>query len=403
MKINTFKIPSFSLSLLNGLRKRSLLLGLSGLSLLNSCTKKQKDEEQIVPSTVVAHVEEIHLCTEKDLSKDSVRNLRVEAALYSSSKWTPGQTIRIKFLNGDDFLKQKVIDYARVWYAFANLTFQYVGPNEAADIKIAFQWNGDGGSWSTLGKQCQSISQTSPSMNFGWFNSSTSDTEFRRTILHEFGHALGLIHEHQSPVANIPWNKPAVYAYYAAAPNYWTAATVDANIFAKYSTTQTNYTNYDRSSIMQYAVPSSLTTDGSSIGLNTYLSYTDIAFIKQQYQYNNPVEADKLYAGQSLYQNQFIKSPDGRFKLKMQTDGNLVLYKNETIPLWNSHTQGNPGITHLDLQGDGNLVLYNDTYVPYWNSVTQYYPKSVLVLQNDGNLVLYYNNVPVWNTHTQGS
>ncbi len=53
-------------------------------------------------------------------------------------------------------------------------------------------------------------------MNFGWFDDSTPDNEFSRTVIHEFGHALGCVHEHSSPAATIPWNRDAVYAYYLA-------------------------------------------------------------------------------------------------------------------------------------------------------------------------------------------
>jgi len=58
-------------------------------------------------------------------------------------------------------------------------------------------------------------------MNFGWFDDNTSDSEFSRTVIHEFGHALGMIHEHQHPLAAIPWDKDKVYTYYAGYPNYW--------------------------------------------------------------------------------------------------------------------------------------------------------------------------------------
>jgi hypothetical protein len=38
-------------------------------------------------------------------------------------------------------------------------------------------------------------------MNLGWLDAGFADatTKERGTILHEFGHALGLLHEHQSP------------------------------------------------------------------------------------------------------------------------------------------------------------------------------------------------------------
>jgi hypothetical protein len=44
----------------------------------------------------------------------------------------------------------------------------------------------------------QVIDQNIPTTNFGWFNSSTDLREIRRTTLHEFGHVLGCIHEHQA-------------------------------------------------------------------------------------------------------------------------------------------------------------------------------------------------------------
>ena len=51
---------------------------------------------------------------------------------------------------------------------------------------------------------------------------------------HEFGHALGMIHEHQNPAAQgeIPWDKPKVYAYYAQ--QGWSKDDVDTNIFEVY-------------------------------------------------------------------------------------------------------------------------------------------------------------------------
>lgn len=119
-------------------------------------------------------------------------------------------------------------------------------------------------------------------MNFGWFNSSTSDQEFSRVAIHEFGHALGMIHEHQHPLASIPWDVNAVYQYYADTQG-WSKAQVDNNIFAKYSTSQTNYSTYDQASIMHYPVEEELTIGNFSVGWNTVLSSTDKSFIASVY------------------------------------------------------------------------------------------------------------------------
>ncbi|WP_437321271.1 matrixin family metalloprotease [Sorangium sp. So ce385] len=36
-------------------------------------------------------------------------------------------------------------------------------------------------------------------MNFGWLTLESTQADVESVVLHEFGHALGLIHEHQHP------------------------------------------------------------------------------------------------------------------------------------------------------------------------------------------------------------
>ncbi len=227
--------------------------------------------------------EDIHVCTfdfhNQDLL-DPDNSLR--AALVKSNKWVNGSTIRVKFLNGDSFLQEKVKKYVREWSGYVNLKFEFVSASANADIKVAFKWNGDTGSWSYIGNYCQTIPQNAPSMNFGWFDVNTPEAEFSRTILHEFGHALGLIHEHQHPLNGILWNKEYIYNYYELTQG-WDRSKVDTNMFRKYTTTQTNYSSYDTYSIMHYYFPPEFTTNGFSAPLNNYLSHTDKTFIKQQY------------------------------------------------------------------------------------------------------------------------
>lgn len=92
---------------------------------------------------------------------------------------------------------------------------------------------------------------------------------------------------------------------------------------------------------------------------------------------------------------------DRTLKLVLQSDGNLVLYRNST-PLWATGTDGRFG-EYLAVQGDGNLVLYDVNWQPIWWTGTSGFGALFLTLQGDGNLVLYdFKGTPYWHTNTHG-
>ncbi len=103
---------------------------------------------------------------------------------------------------------------------------------------------------------------------------------------------------------------------------------------------------------------------------------------------------DKLGMGEELKRGDYLKSANGRYRLILQRDGNLVLYGPRNQPLWSTNTQGNP-VEKCIMQTDGNLVLYLPNGQPIWNSNTQRYPGSFLWLQDGGILVIYS---PVWSS-----
>src|SRR3990167_567400 len=75
------------------------------------------------------------------------------------------------------------------------------------------------------------------------------------TILHEFGHALGLEHTHQLPSAFfIPWNKEFIYEYYKKPPNNWDRKKVDRNIFKCLPPEQVFAGAFDPNSVMCYNI-----------------------------------------------------------------------------------------------------------------------------------------------------
>lgn len=107
-----------------------------------------------------------------------------------------------------------------------------------------------------------------------------------------------------------------------------------------------------------------------------------------------------LAPGEGLGFGQTLTSCDGRFRLAMQGDGNLVLYMGGTA-LWHTFTNGRGGDS-LQMQGDGNLVLYTASGYPLWSSGTAGRNGAFLALQDDGNLVVYQGGAAIWHTHTSG-
>lgn len=205
--------------------------------------------------------------------------------LAVTSKWANGKTLRVHFLGGDPIVQEKVKVYARQWEPHANIEFDFVD-DPAAEIRVGFVM--DGTSWSAVGTDALDADyfpSGSRTMNYGWLTPDSDEEEFSRVIVHEFGHALGCIHEHQNPAGNIPWNKDAVYRYYEK--RGWDKARVDQNLFRKYDLDQSQFTEFDTESIMLYPIPKELTDGRMEVGWNRYLSKTDKDFIGEMYPKNN--------------------------------------------------------------------------------------------------------------------
>jgi len=252
-------------------------------------------EGDAVPSVLVSSGDAVKLCRDLDasgpalparvepqrppriLSDGSVVGVSTQPLVGVTAKmWDVGATLRVRLMGGTPFVRGKVRQFATEWTRHANIHFDFVdGP---AQIKVAFD---PGGSWSAVGRDALWIPFDFATMNFGWFDDSTDDEEFSRTVLHEFGHALGLVHEHQSPAAGIAWDREKVYALFAK--DGWDRAKVDANVFHRYSVTQTNFSAFDPNSIMEYSIPASLTLDGRGIMGGTRLSATDVEYIRRWY------------------------------------------------------------------------------------------------------------------------
>jgi len=195
----------------------------------------------------------------------------VHAATPVGKTWQNGRTLRIAFRGGSRAARAVVLAAAAEWSRYANVKFvQSDGP---AEVRCSFD---QGGSWSFIGTDVLAIPANEPTMNIGW----QPDLP---TCLHELGHTLGLIHEHENPLANIPWNRDAVIAYYAGPPNFWPPAQTIEQVLTCDTEPLTNG-GYDRLSIMEYPIPAALVTDPrAAVGWNKSLSDGDKAFVARIY------------------------------------------------------------------------------------------------------------------------
>lgn len=108
--------------------------------------------------------------------------------------------------------------------------------------------------------------------------------------------------------------------------------------------------------------------------------------------------------------NQSLSSPEGKYVLVLQSDGNLVIYRSGTsVVMWATNVYlKNPSVNDkfaLYIQKDGNLVIYkqnasgqyktvfwaaNTSFVPGNDSYFDNVKYGFYLLQDDGNFVLYY-------------
>jgi hypothetical protein len=217
---------------------------------------------------------------------------RLQAVVGESNLLWPNtlQPIIYRFLDSEftseerQIRRQKVKTAIKEWEKYAAVKFKEQSGEEKADIKITFK---DDGSWSNVGTDCVRKGQDESSMNFGWVDGQHSQLSVkeRAVILHEFGHALGMLHEHQSPAfgGTAIRDTEAAVAYYAE-HQQWSEQMVRQQIIETYNLKSvTNFSAVDESSIMMYPLPDKVTGLGHDIPFNSDLSDMDKAYAMINY------------------------------------------------------------------------------------------------------------------------
>jgi hypothetical protein len=223
----------------------------------------------------------------------------VQSVILKSRVWNPkDQPLTVAFLGGSAELRGKIVSMISAWSAAANIRFDFgsqrayrewtrADRSYAADIRIAFD---EQGYWSFVGSDSidPNVSKANQaSMNFQGFPDGLP-ADWQGVVLHEFGHAVGFEHEHQSPAANCnaefrfdddpgyiatkdiygsfiqdsQGRRPGIYTVLGGSPNNWDRQQVDFNLKQLPNTTDLRFSAFDLHSIMMYSFQSWMFVSG---------------------------------------------------------------------------------------------------------------------------------------------
>jgi hypothetical protein len=208
------------------------------------------------------------------LSEDSSDQAR--SVYFKGKLWAPSyRLLKVCFFGGSKALRAKIADVASEWMEAnnsikldfgktKNRTCKKDGKGPEMQIRVAFT---DPGYWSYVGVESVVFrAQGESSMNLQGFADGPPDqlNDYAiGTIRHEFGHAIGLQHEHQNPKstcnADFDWEK--IYKLLGEGENGWPKEQVDFNM-RPLSGEGLVATAFNKLSVMLYAFPAQFYVNG---------------------------------------------------------------------------------------------------------------------------------------------
>jgi hypothetical protein len=257
-----------------------------------------------------------------------------EFVLAKFRRWPAGTPVRVAFLGGSDALRRDIESATRAWTNEANIVLDFGGtpggtgyrewsPTDtdySAEIRVAFFSDGQfKGQWSQIGTDSVNdllSKPNEPSLNLHGFDVDRP-TYWNFIIIHEFGRALGLVHEHQHPTEgcerDIRWEddpgyvpttdnqgrfipdaqgrKPGVYTILGGPPNHWDRDRVDTNLRNVRASNAYQFSHFDKYSVIKYPMSDTWLNSGATsecfqLGINLELSPQDKLGIRAAYPYD---------------------------------------------------------------------------------------------------------------------
>jgi hypothetical protein len=368
--------------------KKIKLLMLLGIFMLGACTNEMQDAQlpavgDDTQNVLMSKTERLY-AVKKPRSGGS--GMTPQAVAVINKLWAHQDTVKIKFLNGNQDVRDKVVEYGAEWLEYINLSFEYVGDNDPSDVKIGFEYENENPcpyvSWVTVGTDCRSIPQDEATINFvgmideygNVYDDPENEPFIRADILRAYGAMLGLGFEHRSPNSTVTFfpltslNKNRLVGHFGVGIQQ-----IIDEIITLYTTEQTKYTAYDGTSIMMLPIPRSFVNNNTTYPTdgNFELSATDKCFIAALYPKTFEIEwvCDGFgYAGGILYMDAsdnlyFFRDVNSARKLmKMDTQGvitELFTVPSQYLSLSTGLAADNSGLIYLS---DGSTSFSSSSH-----------------------------------------
>lgn len=229
----------------------------------------------------------------------SINDLARQLVFEDLKLWRVG-TLQVSFKGGDAGLHGKIAEAADIWSEYGNIVFDF-GYDEdkgtyrlweeedTSHIRVGFD---QPGYWSLVGTDSTDRAIVEPgdiTLNLSGF-AEHLPRDWKGIVLHEFGHALGFHHEHQTPAmeCDFDWNK--LYEYLGGPPNYWPKWKVDHNL-RQLQAGGLTYSAHDSNSIMHYSFPAWMFINKEQSSCftpeNTELSDMDMDMMEDAYPFED--------------------------------------------------------------------------------------------------------------------
>lgn len=218
-----------------------------------------------------------NICVPKSLPDlpHAMRHGIASGVLLRSKKWpTDGYdpvVCHYYFMVDNDLMERYMFDAFQQWEQIANVKFTPAATMRDATCRIGFYDNL--GHWSFLGTDNLLINTGEQTMNLAFDQPGAA--------VHEVGHHLGFGHEHKSPGRPFTLTKKG-WDWYRKTQG-WSDQDIKIQVVDPYQEDQVLRTEWDKHSIMQYAMKADMNTLGIEIPWNTTFSEMDREFFSTVY------------------------------------------------------------------------------------------------------------------------